>query len=159
MPLAHWQVRPLSRSRPQASLAGAPHTHVSALTPLRLGGATNASVTNGRVTLTVSSSTGWLSAYADSVSGASLPLAQSWRSYVGANGSSINGSTQASVSRDKTTRIDRPPTHPPPLPPVGLSRACCRALTYSAPRTRTPSPSCQGGPQRRSRSSRGPFLT
>lgn len=53
-------------------------------------------LSNGRLALTIDAATGWLGSYSDTLTGVALPLVQSWRSYVGANGSNINGSTQAS---------------------------------------------------------------
>jgi len=55
------------------------------------------SFNNGRVTLTLSGDTGFLSHYQDSVTGTDLPLAQSWGAYEGFDGSySLNGSRAAS---------------------------------------------------------------
>jgi len=81
---------------PAATAAAAPHTHASVVrdAPSAAGDVT---VTNGRITLTISAATGWASAYSDSVTGTALPLAQSWASYIGFNGkSTLNGSDQAS---------------------------------------------------------------
>jgi len=81
---------------PTASTAEAPHTHESVLTRLRAGEG-DATVSNGRLTLTASAATGFLSRYQDSTSGVDLPLAQSWAYYVGYDGNkSMDGSTQAS---------------------------------------------------------------
>jgi len=81
---------------PSATTAEAPHTHESLLKTV---GPTDgdSTVTNGRVTLTVSAATGLLAGYADAVTGVSLPLQQEWLSYISFDGkSSLNGSKQAS---------------------------------------------------------------
>ena len=81
---------------PSASAEGAPATHASVVTELRAG-AGDQTITNGRVTLTVSADTGFMSNFADSAAGVSVPLAQSWESYVGFDGrSKLNGSSQSS---------------------------------------------------------------
>jgi hypothetical protein len=64
-------------------------------------------LTNGRLALTVSASTGFVSHYSDLVTGTSVPLAQSWQWYAGCDGSktACNNSTQASgayIFRPKT---------------------------------------------------------
>ena len=72
-------------------------THESVLTAVGPD-AGDSTVSNGRVSLTVSSATGLLSGYADSVTGVSLPLQQQWLSYISFDGrSNLNGSNQASV--------------------------------------------------------------
>ena len=81
---------------PQATAAAAPHTHASVVEELRAG-AGDQTITNGRITLTVSAATGFLSNFADATTGVSAPLAQSWLSYVGFDGkSNLNGSSQSS---------------------------------------------------------------
>ena len=81
---------------PHATAAAAPHTHASVVEPLRAG-AGDQTITNGRITLTVASATGFLSSFADATTGVSTPLAQSWESYVGFDGKSqLNGSSQSS---------------------------------------------------------------
>ena len=81
---------------PKAAAADAPLTHASVVTRLRAG-AGDQTVTNGRITLTVGAATGLLSNFADSQTGVSVPLAQSWESYVGFDGKSkLNGSSQSS---------------------------------------------------------------
>ena len=58
-------------------------------------GAGDPQITNGRLTLSFSAGTGFLSSYADEATGLSLPVAQSWLSYLGFNGSySLDGSNQ-----------------------------------------------------------------
>ena len=80
----------------------APHTHMTVLTEMRMQApgslrAADSTITNGRLTLTVSSSTGFLSRYQDQTTGVDLPLAQSWLSYIGFDGNSTqDGSNQAS---------------------------------------------------------------
>lgn len=57
----------------------------------------DAVVTNGRISLTISASTGFVSSFADAATGVSLPLAQSWAAYEGFDGLSLlNGSRAAS---------------------------------------------------------------
>ena len=81
---------------PASHAADAPHTHASTVTVLRAG-AGDQTISNGRVTLTVSAATGFLSGYADATTGISVPLAQSWLSYIGFDGNStMDGSKQAS---------------------------------------------------------------
>ena len=59
--------------------------------------AADSTVTNGRLTLTVSGATGFLSRLEDAATGLALPLAQSWAAYEGFDGaSSMNGSSAAS---------------------------------------------------------------
>ncbi len=82
---------------PQAAAAAAPHTHASALAALRAGGGADATITNGRLTLTIAAATGLLSGYADAATGVALPLAMSWAAYEGFDGNgTLNGSSQAS---------------------------------------------------------------
>jgi hypothetical protein len=87
---------------PVAAHADAPHTHASVVTEA----AGDSTVTNGRLTLTASAATGFVSRYQDSSTGVDVPLAQSWSFYVGFDGnSSMDGSTQASgayIFRPKT---------------------------------------------------------
>jgi hypothetical protein len=81
---------------PAATRAAAPLTHASVMVPLRAG-AGDQTITNGRVTLTVAQATGFISNFADAATGVSVPLAQSWQSYVGFDGrSKLNGSSQSS---------------------------------------------------------------
>jgi hypothetical protein len=77
------------------SATAVPHTHESAVRELGAG-AGDQTVTNGRVTLTVSAATGLLSGYADSQTGVAINLTQTWMSYIGADGTKINGSSQSS---------------------------------------------------------------
>ena len=90
---------------PVAAAAAAPHTHASKVTVLwrrRIGAGAGASkdavVSNGRLSVTVSAASGWPSAFADAALAFSLPLVQSWRSYIGFSGgnNSLDGSSQAS---------------------------------------------------------------
>ena len=83
---------------PVPSAADAPHTHASVVRRLRAGGGASAddTVTNGRLTLTVSGTTGFVSRLQDSVTGADEPLSQQWLAYPAADGGALNGSTQAS---------------------------------------------------------------
>ena len=85
------------------------HTHESVLTAVGPD-AGDSLVTNGRLSLTISSATGWLSHYADAATGVSIPLAQSWESYIGADNVTFNGSNQASGAY-----IFRPRSGPAPL--------------------------------------------
>ena len=96
---------------PAASVDDAPHTHASVLTVASRSG--DSTVTNGRISLTISAATGWMSGFADSSSGLTLPLSQSWAGYIGFDGNStLNGSNQASGAY-----IFRP-LHPVPVPIV-----------------------------------------
>ena len=79
---------------PVASALEAPLTHVSVGTLMRTGGgsglrsAADQTLTNGRVTLTISAATGLLSQYADSVTGVSSSLVQTifyYNSSIGSN--------------------------------------------------------------------------
>jgi len=81
----------------------APSTHFSTIqsSPLTpLGGDTTTeddiTLTNGILTLNVSSKTGFVVNWRHQLSGISVPLTQSWRVYEGANGTMENGSNQAS---------------------------------------------------------------
>ena len=82
---------------PAASAAGAPATHASIVTPIAAG--SPASITNGRITLGFSASTGQLASYTDAgvAPAVTLPLTQAWAAYEGFNGTcALNGSKQAS---------------------------------------------------------------
>jgi hypothetical protein len=87
---------------PASSSDEAPHTHASTVVAVggagsRAARAEDATVSNGRITLTASAATGFVSRYQDSVLGVDVPLAQSWLFYIGFDGnSSMDGSTQAS---------------------------------------------------------------
>lgn len=78
---------------PAATQAGAPLT---VFTPPGVPLSADESITNGRVTLNISSLSGLMTSYADAQSRVEIPVAQSWRAYVGANGTMENGSKQAS---------------------------------------------------------------
>ena len=81
---------------PRNTTDAAPDTHASRVVALAADSA-DAVVTNGRVSLTISAATGFVSHYADSVSGVALPLAQSWAAYEGFDGLSLlDGSRAAS---------------------------------------------------------------
>jgi hypothetical protein len=72
-------------------------THNSTLLSVAPDVTGDAVISNGRLTLTIAAATGFLSSYADSVSGVSLPLQQEWLWYNGFNGlTKLNGSNQAS---------------------------------------------------------------
>ena len=89
---------------PHATAAAAPHTHASVVEPLRAG-AGDQNISNGRITLTVAEATGFLSGFADATTGVSVPLAQSWESYVGFDGKSkLNGSSQSSGAYSECPR-------------------------------------------------------
>ena len=76
------------------SAAAVPSTHASVITPL---GGTDAVLTNGAISVTISAATGWPSSFANLGAGLVQPLVQSWRRYVGFDGkSSLDGSRQAS---------------------------------------------------------------
>ena len=122
--------------QPVASTTAAPATFPSIVS----SGLSAPSITNGRLTLNISASTGFMSGLVDAQTGLELPLSQasgqtlveahirlhvgclltppplyfllqSWLSYVGFNGlTALNGSKQASGAY-----IFRP-THEPPLP-------------------------------------------
>ena len=85
---------------PKASLAEAPHTHLSTVVALGAGGSSSqedAQISNGRLTLNISAATGFLSYYEDAATHTALPLRQQWLSYIGFDGqSALRGSTQAS---------------------------------------------------------------
>jgi len=107
---------------PVAAKAEAPHTHESTVTSLRAGAA-DATVSNGRLTLTAAAATGFLSRYQDSTSGVDLPLAQSWAYYIGYDGNkSMDGSTQASGAY-----IFRPATQT--ATPLGAGPAAVQVVT------------------------------
>lgn len=63
---------------PMSSAAAAHSTHASRVVAVPAAG--NASITNGRLTLTVSADTGFLGGYADAATGVSLALTQAWMS-------------------------------------------------------------------------------
>ena len=71
---------------PQASAADAPSTFASTITALT---APSATITNGRLSLTVSSASGFLSGYVDAANGLDVALSQSWLSYIGASGNKV----------------------------------------------------------------------
>ena len=80
---------------PSAAVEDAPMTHASALRVIAPQSG-DSTITNGRITLTISAATGFLSTYTDTTTGITLPLSQSWQSYIGATNVTFNGSNQAS---------------------------------------------------------------
>ena len=84
---------------PVSHVSGAPLTAHSVVRKIALKPSDDdmtPNITNGRLTLTLNASTGFMSAYTDAVTGISVPLLQTWLSYIGFNGnSSLNGSNQA----------------------------------------------------------------
>lgn len=88
---------------PAATAAEAPATAQSVVLRVASGrgaGAGDAQITNGRLTLSFAAATGFLSGYADAGTGLSLPVVQSWLSYLGFNGSySLDGSNQVRAGR------------------------------------------------------------
>jgi hypothetical protein len=62
---------------PAATAAEAPHTHASLLRTLNPQDG-DSTITNGRITLNISSATGFVSGLADAQTGVNIPLAQSW---------------------------------------------------------------------------------
>ena len=81
---------------PRANAAEAPHTHASHVELMRVDDG-DATVTNGRITLTIAAATGFMSTYNDNATGVMLPLTQSWAAYEGFNGSyNMDGTNQPS---------------------------------------------------------------
>ena len=113
---------------PSPTATGAPRTSASVVAEVRLEGGGGSGVvivgddqtiSNGRLTLTASAATGFMSRYQDSATGVDVPLAQQWLAYVAAAGQNINGSTQASGAY-----ILRPAAQAPlPLLPGGAAAA------------------------------------
>ena len=80
---------------PKASAVEAPSTFPSSMREVAAG--EDAAISNGRITITVSGATGFMSSFADAVSGLELSVSQSWAWYEGFNGKSdLDGSNQAS---------------------------------------------------------------
>ena len=87
---------------PQASAANAPSTFTSTVATLSTPTAT---ITNGRLSLTVDATTGFLSGYADASTGVNIPLAQSWLSYIGASGNKVRRCLWESHSLDRASML------------------------------------------------------
>lgn len=84
---------------PSNTSSAAPHTHASKVVALATAasGGSDAVVTNGRISLTISAATGFVSSFSDAEAGVTLPLAQSWAAYEGFDGLSVlDGSRAAS---------------------------------------------------------------
>jgi lysosomal alpha-mannosidase len=108
----------------------APFTHASAVTAPP--GSAGAAVSNGRLTLTLSGATGFLSHYQDAATGVALPLTQSWAAYEGFNGASaLNGSRAASGAYlFRPARSDPDALAPGLAAAVTLVTGPCVNLTY-----------------------------
>lgn len=95
---------------PVASAAAAPRTAQSNVQTHAPGvKSADSEISNGRLTLSFSTETGFLSSYADATTGINLPVSQSWLSYIGFNGSkTVNGSNQVRLLLDVLGAFSRP---------------------------------------------------